>query len=148
MAVVALLMLAATTASCSAAGPAVPAAASATAPRSTAGAQSGVPRITPSPAVTSAISAELLGPDGAVAKDQAEIPLVVRVMREGKPLSGGTVTFAVLEGPAVFPDGFETAQTDATGVATALSLSPTGTGSVRIEVAADDFVGNVTIEIR
>lgn len=100
------------------------------------------------PTASSGIAVALLGPDGPVAQDQGEIPLVLRVTNAGQPVADTTVTFEVASGPASFPDGFEAAQTDATGVATALSLVGTGAGTVTIRASTGEFVGNVVVEIR
>lgn len=101
------------------------------------------------PLATSArTSVELVGPDGPVEKSRDGIPVVLRVTKDGEPQPGVTVTLEVESGPATFPDGFEAAQTDVTGVATALSLLASDAGEVRLRVSANDYVGTVTVRIR
>jgi hypothetical protein len=103
---------------------------------------------TPAPGAPTAIRVDLLGPDTPVTPGRDGIPLVVRVTENDKPLTNALVTFEVQAGPAEFADGFEAAQTDTTGVATALSLTASRPGTVRLRVATGAYVGTVTVEVR
>ncbi|MCE4027164.1 hypothetical protein LXM50_14385 [Microbacterium sp. Au-Mic1] len=89
---------------------------------------------TPTPTATHGI--RLVSPDGPVTLGD-EVRIIVEVTNGRAPVAGAHVTFDVLSGPGIYPDGFETDTTDEAGVATSLQLHADSPGTIAVRVAAD-----------
>lgn len=76
-----------------------------------------------------------------------EVRIIIRATEGNKPLPDREVTFEVVSGPGSFPGGFESATTDAEGVATALTLQPKEGGEVVVRVAIGTDRVDVTVTV-
>lgn len=76
-----------------------------------------------------------------------EIVVIVEIADDDGPASGREVTFDVVSGGAAYPGGFESATTDAYGVATSLGLQASTPGIVTIRVASATRSTQIEIEI-
>ncbi len=92
----------------------------------------------------------LLGPDAHVplAEAQEELPLIIELKgADGALLTDAEVTFQVVDGPAHYEGGFDVSTSDATGVATSLDLVVTGPGTIRMQVATADLLGEFSVVV-